>query len=606
MRHSIATVSLSGTLIEKVKAIANAGYDGLELFENDLTVSNLRPSELRQITTDLGLEIIGLQPFRDYEAMPEPFKSRSLDRAKYKFELMQQLGTKKLFICSNTSIYTINSFEKAAEDLYDIAELAKKHGFEIGYEALSWGRCVNTYHQSVEIVRRANHPNLGNILDNFHISVVGSTFEDIYTIPKEKLTVVQVADAMKHDMGAMHIARHLRCFPGQGSFPVVEFMAAVRATGYDGYISHEIFSDEFRASQIDPVALDGKRSLAWLSQPRPYISNALSLNTSATGVAFIEFASTTDSQGALIEMLENFGFVEAYQHKTKEVSLYRLASVHVVINRQPSQSIENSVCALGLVVSDKKQLENWAKQLCYEWTASKASATELEIPSVKGPGGMTYYFVEESQLKSDFYEVEFNPTHIPQNQSGIIGIDHIGHSTSSEVFLSNTLFHRVFLGLNIEESVELLDPRGIVYSRVATNAKGTIRIPLSSTRSRGTATEQFVNQTGAGIQQIALQSEDIFLTAASLKNKDLILSIPPNYYDDLRAKTQLSDQIIAQMQEYHILYDRQENGEFLHFYCQEFNGLFIEVVQRKGLYNRYGEVNAQVRLAAQGRGRSER
>lgn len=243
MKHSIATVSLSGTLTEKVKAIAKAQYDGVELFENDLLASNVKPEELRKILEDLNLELVGLQPFRDYEAMPEPFKSRNLERARHKFELMHRLGTKKLFICSNTSIHTINHLDKAAEDLFDIAELAKQHDFEIGYEALSWGRFVNTYHQSVEIVRRANHPNLGNILDNFHISVLGSTFEDIYTIPKEKFTMVQVADAPKYDMGAMHLGRHYRCFPGQGSYPVVEFLNAVKATGYDGYLSHEIFSD---------------------------------------------------------------------------------------------------------------------------------------------------------------------------------------------------------------------------------------------------------------------------------------------------------------------------------------------------------------------------
>lgn len=45
-KHSIATVSLSGTLHQKMKTIARAGYDGVELFDNDLLVSNLTPVEL--------------------------------------------------------------------------------------------------------------------------------------------------------------------------------------------------------------------------------------------------------------------------------------------------------------------------------------------------------------------------------------------------------------------------------------------------------------------------------------------------------------------------------------------------------------------------------
>lgn len=108
-KHAIATVSLSGTLPQKMQAIARAGYDGVELFENDLLVSDLSPTELRHMATDLGLEIVALQPFRDYEAMPTPQKLKNLERAEHKFDLMEALGTKTLFVCSNVSPLTINN-----------------------------------------------------------------------------------------------------------------------------------------------------------------------------------------------------------------------------------------------------------------------------------------------------------------------------------------------------------------------------------------------------------------------------------------------------------------------------------------------------------------
>ncbi|PWK17597.1 4-hydroxyphenylpyruvate dioxygenase [Arcicella aurantiaca] len=602
MKHSIASVSLSGTLIEKIKAVAKAGYDGIELFENDLLVANISPLEVNKITTDLGLEIVGLQPFRDYEAMPEPYKSRSLERAKHKFDLMHALGTKKLFICSNTSIHTINSLDKAAEDLFDIAEIAKQHDFEIGYEALSWGRFVNTYHQSVEIVKRANHANLGNILDNFHISALKSTFEDIYTIPKDKFTIVQVADAPNFDMGAMHLGRHYRSFPGQGSFPVVEFIKAVQATGYDGYLSHEIFSDEFRSSQIDPVALDGKRSLIWLESISKHKKES---QINLKSIEFLEFATNDFCQNDLVKMLVNLGFVETFRHKIKNVSIYQLGGVNIVLNRQSEvQNVQqNTVCAVGFATENKQKIENWTHKLGYCWEKSKASIYELDIPAAKGIGNILYYFIDEKDLEKEFYRIEFNNIATTKIDNGITVFDHIGHSVSADFYLSNTLFYRALLGLDIEESLEILDPRGIVYSRVAKNTNENIRISLSSTRSQGTSIDKFVAQTGAGIQQIALQTQDIFLTAQSIKNHDLILSIPSNYYDDLRAKTQLSEEIIQKMKQFNILYDRQESGEFFHFYCTEINGLFIEIVQRKGLYNRYGEVNSQVRLAAQERER---
>ncbi|MEU6357499.1 hypothetical protein ABZ896_50760 [Streptomyces sp. NPDC047072] len=55
MRKSIATVCLSGTLTEKLTAAARAGFDGVEIFENDLLASPLAPEEITARTADLGL-----------------------------------------------------------------------------------------------------------------------------------------------------------------------------------------------------------------------------------------------------------------------------------------------------------------------------------------------------------------------------------------------------------------------------------------------------------------------------------------------------------------------------------------------------------------------
>ena len=59
-------------------------------------------------------------------------------------------------------------------------------------------------------------------------------------------------------------SRHFRNFPGQGDFPMLDFMAALHQTGYDGLLSLEIFNDQFRAGSARSVAIDGHRSLIWL------------------------------------------------------------------------------------------------------------------------------------------------------------------------------------------------------------------------------------------------------------------------------------------------------------------------------------------------------
>ena len=67
MRKSIATVSLSGSLSEKLTAVAAAGFEGVEIFENDLIASPLTPEDVRARVADLGRG-----PQREGEVGPDP------------------------------------------------------------------------------------------------------------------------------------------------------------------------------------------------------------------------------------------------------------------------------------------------------------------------------------------------------------------------------------------------------------------------------------------------------------------------------------------------------------------------------------------------------
>jgi 3-dehydroshikimate dehydratase len=103
MRTSIATVSISGDLKEKLRASAAAGFDGVEIFENDFLAFDGSPRDVGALVKDEGLEISPLQPFRDFEGLPAPQRTRAFQRAERKFDLMGELGTDLMLVCSNVS-----------------------------------------------------------------------------------------------------------------------------------------------------------------------------------------------------------------------------------------------------------------------------------------------------------------------------------------------------------------------------------------------------------------------------------------------------------------------------------------------------------------------
>jgi 3-dehydroshikimate dehydratase len=145
MKMSIATVSISGGLAEKLEAIAAAGFEGVEIFENDLLSFNGTPTDVRKMVDDLGLKIVAFQPFRDFEGMPTGKRERNFARAERKLDLSAELGCDLLLVCSNVSPESLGGVERAAADFHELAERASRRGVRVGFEALAWGRHINDY-----------------------------------------------------------------------------------------------------------------------------------------------------------------------------------------------------------------------------------------------------------------------------------------------------------------------------------------------------------------------------------------------------------------------------------------------------------------------------
>jgi 4-hydroxyphenylpyruvate dioxygenase len=136
---SIATVCLSGTLPEKLEAIAYAGFDAVEIFENDLIQFDGTPSEVRELARSLRLRISIYQPFRDFEGLLNPtFRKRTFERLERKLQLMKELGTDLLLLCSNVGECS-GDINVIVQDLKEAADMAQRFDMRIAYEALSWG-----------------------------------------------------------------------------------------------------------------------------------------------------------------------------------------------------------------------------------------------------------------------------------------------------------------------------------------------------------------------------------------------------------------------------------------------------------------------------------
>jgi 4-hydroxyphenylpyruvate dioxygenase len=619
MKTSIATVSISGDLGEKLEAIAAAGFDGVEIFENDLLTYGASPAEVGRMARELGLEITLFQPFRDFEGLPEPLRSRAFERARRKFDLMNALGTDLMLICSNVSPAALGGIDRAAADFYALGDIAKAAGVRVGYEALAWGRHVNDHLDAWEIVRRADHSQVGLILDSFHTLARKIDPNTIRSIPGDKIFIVQFADAPAIDMDLLYWSRHFRNMPGEGDLPVVEFTRAVMATGYTGPLSLEIFNDQFRGGAPKAIAVDGHRSLVYLmdqvARAEPAIAAsapAMPARVEVSGVEFIEFAA--DAQGAdeIGELLRALGFARSGRHRSKAVTLYRQAGINIVVNTETSGLAHSSFItrgmsayAMGLKVADARATVERAAALGAQMFEQPVAEGELRIPAIRGVGGGLIYFLDDRSELGRVWEVEFTrETESHASSAGLTHIDHVAQTMAYDEMLTWVLFYRSIFATSKSPMVDVLDPGGLVRSQVIENAGGSLRLTLNGADNSRTFAGQFVsNSFGSGIQHIALASTDIFATAAALQRLGLQpLGIGANYYSDLEARLGLAPDFIETLRRFNILYDRDDGGEFFQFYGPTFGeGMFFEILERRGAYAGYGAPNAPFRIAAQKR-----
>ena len=309
-RPAIATMSLGKpglhSLETKLRAASAMGFQGIELFWDDLEAFAQDKNEdqgghvgkndlleaarkIKRLCIALNLEIISLQPFRDYDGLRNPTLHRHrLTEFRNWLLIAQELHTKVIGVppTINADVRTHTGDQAIIIlDLIDLAALAKPYGICIAYENLYFGAHVRSWQNAWEIVEKTGELDTVKFLpDTFNIcgdvyadptrsdgqnlnaaEELRSSLEDlVVTLPPSSIPFIQVADAerlpkpitpshawMKGCTNAkMAWSRNARLYPLEktGYLPVIDVVKAVVETGWSGYVSQEVFT---RATQVE-------------------------------------------------------------------------------------------------------------------------------------------------------------------------------------------------------------------------------------------------------------------------------------------------------------------------------------------------------------------
>lgn len=589
MKTSIATVSLSGSLVEKLHACADAGFDGVEIFEPDLIASEHSPEEIRHLARRLGLSLDLYQPLRDLEGVDEVTFTDNLRRAGATFATAQRLGIDTVLVCSNVATASVDSDEVSADQLRRIGDLAATYGIRIAFEALAWGRFIDDYRRAWRIVQLADHPAVGICLDSFHVLSRGHDPAAIADIDGQKIFYLQLADAPALNMDVLSWSRHHRLFPGEGAFDLAEFVQYTLGTGYAGPLSLEVFNDTFRQTDPGHTAVHALRSLLWL---RDQVSSTLTDAKPPTGFDFVEIKAEDSSEVEVL--LGQLGFTPRGRHRTKPVSLWSAGGARVVLNEQQARDEVPHVAAVGLQVPDADATSKRADELMAPVAYRRTFAAEQPFGGAVAPDGTGFFWVTEPAGDgTPAWVAEFERGLPEADPSFVRAIDHVNLTQPWQTAEDARLFLTSVFGMTADAPADVPGPTGLIRSQVMRNADSSVRLPLN-------VAPHILD--GAGLpQHVAFACSDVIALARAAAAAGLVfLTVPDNYYDYLSGRFGLPDATVAELRELNLLYDRSpDGGHFIHFYTRTVGTVFFEFVQRFGGYDGYGTDNAPVRLAAQ-------
>ena len=225
---------------------------------------------------------------------------------------------------------------------------------------------------------------------------------------------------------------------------------------------------------------------------------------------------------------------------------------------------------------------------------------EIVMSSIKTYGDTIHTFVERHNYQGVFlphYQARSSAsfsTGVPSDKSnvGLQYIDHcVGNVPLGEMnkwvkFYEDVMGFKLLLTF---DDNDISTEYSALMSKVVSNGNGFIKFPINEPAAgkRKSQIDEYLDfYDGAGVQHIAVATNDILHTVSELRKRGVeFLHVPETYYDDLLARVGAIDEDIKALKDLNILVDRDEEGYLLQIFTKPVEDrptLFFEIIQRKG------------------------
>ncbi len=252
-----STIRPVESVVEKIQIAIEAGYEGIELWHDDLTAYETDKGslkDLKKLLDDNNLTVVTTIALHGWIDSTGTDYEQALADASAKMEQAARIGATHIIASPPRGV--VVDMDEAARRYHTLLELGKKYGVKPAMEFLGFVDGINQIQDAWEIVTKANHPDGTIVLDSFHLYRGGSDINDMKQIPGDKIAIFHINDAPPSSDRESQSDKD-RVYPGDGILPLSEMVQILRDVGYNGYISLELFNPEYWEQDPRTVARVG-------------------------------------------------------------------------------------------------------------------------------------------------------------------------------------------------------------------------------------------------------------------------------------------------------------------------------------------------------------
>ena len=144
-----------------------------------------------------------------------------------------------------------------ARNAAQLADIGRAHGIRFQLEPIAWAP-LHSLSQTLEVIAEAGRDNLGLVVDFWHLwAGEATTPDEVARLDPALIYGIHICDGKRRVPGTIWDEGQLRGYlPGEGDIPVAEWVAAVKATGYDGVWSAELYSPRHWEADLFDLAAE--------------------------------------------------------------------------------------------------------------------------------------------------------------------------------------------------------------------------------------------------------------------------------------------------------------------------------------------------------------